>query len=175
MNKSKIILFAILIIIVFTGLFIMNKDKLALKSELKSIIHPYHGKPGFVIMSLPDFLFFDLIDNGDSKNSPGKSIKSTRLLYFHENNSLKTQSDSVFKNILDEMDKTNFILIAKQDSTKKGSMEVRWREMEEDWNEAAITFCSDSSLLLVNLVNKLSKSSIMELSETLKNEDFKFK
>src|SRR6056297_1976659 len=177
MNKTKLIIFAILIIAVFSGLFILNKDKLALESKFKKIIHPYHGEPGFVIMSLPDFIFFDVLNDSSSEKDnsiPKESVKTTRMLYFHENKSLKSQTDSLLNDIVKEMNHNDFVLIAEDDSSGKGFMEVRYRKIKDNWNEATISFCNDSTLLLVNLINKLPESSIIKLSEKIKNQEFNF-
>ncbi|GEM_PF-4157976 len=177
MNKTKLIIFAILIIAVFSGLFILNKDKLALESDFKKIIHPYHGKPGFVIMSLPDFIFFDILNDSASEKEdwiPKEAVKTTRMLYFHENKSLKTQTDSLLNSIVKEMNQNNFVLIAEDDSSGKGIMQVRCRKIQDNWNEATISFCNDSTLLLVNLINNLPESSIVKISENIKNQEFNF-
>jgi len=176
-NKTKIVVFSVLIILAFTTLFLINKPEKAPKSEVYELLCSYKGHEGFTIISFPNFLLKQMIEQTDSSSLKHEKLSNQKLsmMIFHEEEDTKDEitKDSIKTNLIDFLKNNNFTQF-KSKKPNYGQKEIYSKSFEENWRESVIIFSGDSSIFVFNLINKLDSSELTELANTLEEERTSF-
>ena len=176
MNKTKIVVFSALIILAFTALFLINKPEKAPDSEVYELLCSYKGREGFTIISLPNFLLKQIIEQGDSSSLKPEKLSNQKLsmMIFHEEDANhEITIDSINLKLIDFLNNNNF----KQFKSKKrnyGEKKLYSKSFESNWRESVIIFSGDSSIFVFNLINKLDSNELTELANALEKERTSF-
>jgi hypothetical protein len=174
MTKTKIIIFSVLIILAFAILFMVNKPNEAPNSQInEELFCNFKGKKGFTVLTLPNFLVKQFLENNDSSNlSPSSNHKFIMMIFHDEKTSLSKQ-DSITSNILGFLNEGNFKHLS-TDEREYGMKHLYSKPHENMWRESVVVFTSDSSLFVFSVINKFSTSQIKELASTLEKERTSF-
>ena len=174
MNKTKIIIFSVLIILTFTILFMVNKPNEAPKSQVnEELFCNFKGKKGFTVLTLPNFLVKQFIENNDSSDLTTSSNHKFILMIFHDEKTSNSKQDSITNNILGFLNEGNFNHLS-TDEREYGMKHLYSKPHENKWRESVVVFTSDSSLFVFSVINKFSTSQIKELASTLEKERTSF-
>lgn len=177
MNKTKIVVFSVLIILAFTALFLINKPEKTPKSEVYELLCSYKGRKGFTIISFPDFLLKQIIEQNDSSSLKHEKLSNQKLymMIFHEGNDANQEisKDSISSKLINFLNNNNFHQF-KSNKRDYGYKKIYSKPFEDKWRESAVIFSGDSSIFVFNLVNKLDSSELTELSNTLEKERTSF-
>jgi len=176
MDKIKIIIFSILIILTFAVLFLVNEPDHAPESEVNDeLFSNYKGKEGFTVITLPRFLIKQFIENNDSSGLDLKTSSDQKftLMIFHNEKASHLKQDSITSNILDFLNDKNFNRL-ESDDRDYGKKHLYSKSYENKWRESVAIFTSDSSLFVFSLINKFSINEIKTLASTLEKERTSF-
>jgi hypothetical protein len=176
MNKTKIIIFSVLIILTFGILFIVNEPNDAPESEVnEELFSNFKGKKGFTVITLPNFLIKQLIENNDSTGSKLNTSSNQKfiLMIFHDEKSPHSKQDSIKNNIITYLNEGNFKHLS-TDNREYGMKHLYSKPYENKWRESVVVFTSDSSLFVFSLINKLSTNEIKSIASTLEKERTSF-
>ena len=175
MNKLKLILFSILIVLTFGLLFLINKPDNAPDGEVEELLNSYKGKPGFTIINFPKFLLQQVFEQTDTsaKKISKKNHRKFVLLIFHEKEELAVKLDSINQEILHFLNNKEFKEL-ETEQRDYGHKHVYLKKYKDNWRESVIIFKGDSALFAFNLINKLKANQLEELTSTLEKERTSF-
>jgi hypothetical protein len=176
MNKAKIIIFSILIILIFALLFLVNKPNHAPNSEVnEELFTEFKGRKGFTVITLPNFLIKQILEKDDSSPLELKTSSNQKLtlMMFHDKKTQYLQQDSVTHKLFRFLDEKSFQALNSYER-EYGKKYLYSKPHENNWRESVIVFESDSSLFVFNLINKLSTKEIESIAATLEQERTSF-
>jgi len=176
MNKIKLIIFSILIVLTFGILFYTNQPDKAPKGEMEELLKSYKGQPGFAIMYCPKFLLQQFLEQTDttSLKMAKKNNHKFALLIFHEKEELAVKLDSINQEISHFLNNKEFKKL-ETEQRDSGHKHVYSKKHEDNWRESVIIFEEDSALFAFNLINKLKSNRLKELMNILEKERPSFK
>jgi len=176
-NKTKIAVFSVLIILAFTTLFLINKPDKAPESEVYELLCSYKSREGFTIISFPNFLLKQIIEQADSSSIETEKLSNHKLsmMIFHEEEKTKREitKDSIKFKLIDFLNNNNFKQF-KSEKRNYGQKQLYSKSFEDRWRESVIIFSGDSSIFVFNLINKLDTGELAELANTLEKERTSF-
>ena len=169
MNKNQLIGFSILLILLFTALFFIDKPSKPPKGEVDEFFSDFKGDSGFVVITFPKFLMKSMINTDTSATDSLSSATHTlRMLIYHEQKAQNSQK-TIYKHVINYMEQNKFTQIEQQ-QRDYGIKNIFVKPYENKWKESVILFSGDSSLFVFNLISQLSREQIILTSETLERE-----
>lgn len=169
MNKNQLIGFSILLILLFTALFFIDKPSNPPKGKVDELFSDFKGDSGFVVITFPKFLMKSMINSDSSETENlAASTHTLRMMIYHEQKAQNRQ-EIVYRNVIEYMKKNKFDQIDQQERDY-GSKDIFMKPYDNEWKESVILFSGDSSLFVFNLISQMNPEQIIRTSETLEKE-----